>query len=60
MKMMMKSIANKRKLIVATLSVGIQTAALLVTHYISYGHPARNKHAGYLFEFHLPITLAVI
>ena len=34
------------------LDVGIQTAALLVTHWISYGHPARNKRAGYLFEFH--------
>ena len=40
--------------------VGIQTVALLVTLWISYGHPARNKRAGYLFEFHLSITLAVI
>ena len=40
--------------------VGIQTATLLVTHWISYGHPTRNKRAGYLFEFHLSITLAVI
>ena len=40
--------------------VGIQTAALLVTLWISYGHPAHIKHAGYLFEFHLSITLAVI
>ena len=31
--------------------VGIQIAALLVTLWISYGHPARNKRAGYLFEF---------
>ena len=41
-------------------TVGIQTAALLVTLWISYGHPAGIKHAGYLFEFHLSITLAVI
>ena len=40
--------------------VGIQTAALLVTHWISYGHPAGNKHAGYLFGFYLSITIAVI
>ena len=40
--------------------VKIQTATLLVTLWISYGHPARNKRAGYLFEFHLSITLAVI
>ena len=42
------------------LNVGIETAALLVTHWISYGHSARNKRADYLFEFHLPITIAVI
>ena len=41
-------------------NVGIQTAALLVTLWISYGHPVHNKHAGYLFEFHLSITIAVI
>ena len=40
--------------------VGIQTAELLVTHWISYGHPARNKRADYSFEFHSPITLTVI
>ena len=40
--------------------VGIQTAALLVTLWISYGHPARNKRAGYVFEFYLSITLAMI
>ena len=40
-------------------SVGIQTAALLATLWISYGHPARNKRTGYLFEFPLSITLAV-
>ena len=40
--------------------VQIQTAALLVTLWISYGHPARNKGNGYLFEFHLPITLSVV
>ena len=39
---------------------GIQAAALLVIHWISYGHPARIKRAGYLLEFHLPIALAVI
>ena len=41
-------------------AVGTQTTALLVTHWISYGHPARIKRAGDLFEFHLSITLAVI
>ena len=40
--------------------VGIQTAVLLVTHWISCEHPARNKRAGYLFELQLSITLAVI
>ena len=40
--------------------VGIQTAALLVTYWISYGNPARNKRAGYSFEFLLSITLTVI
>ena len=40
--------------------VGIQTSALLVTPWISYGHPARIKHTGYLFEFYLSITLIVI
>ena len=30
--------------------VGIQTAALLATLWISYGHPAHYKRAGYLFE----------
>ena len=40
--------------------VGIQTAALLATLWISYGHPARNKRPDNLFEFHLSITLAVI
>ena len=40
--------------------VGIQTTALLVTLWISCGHTARNKHADYLFEFQLSITLAVI
>ena len=40
--------------------VGIQTAALLVTLWILCGHPVRNKRAGYLFEFHLSIILAVI
>ena len=38
----------------------MQTAALLVTLWISCGHPARIKHAGYLFEVYLSITLAVI
>ena len=42
------------------LYVGIQTAALIVTHWISYGYPAGKKRAGYLFQFHLPITIAVI
>ena len=37
-----------------------QTSALLATLWISCGHPARNKRAGYLFEFHLSITLAMI
>ena len=40
--------------------VGIQTAALLVTLWISYGHPARNKRAGFLFKFPFTITLPVI
>ena len=40
--------------------VGIQTATLLVTLWISYGHPVRIKRAGYLFKFHFSITLAVI
>ena len=37
-----------------------QPRSVLVTLWISCGHPARNKCAGYLFEFHLSITLAVI
>ena len=41
-------------------SVGIQTTALLVTLWISYGHPVRIKRAGWSFEFHLSIILAVI
>ena len=36
--------------------VGIQTATL----WIFYGHPARNKCAGFLFEFHFTITLTVL
>ena len=40
--------------------VGIQTAALLVTLWISYRRPVRIKRAGSLFEFHLSITLAMI
>ena len=40
--------------------VGIKTAALLVTLWISYGHPVRIKRAGSLFGFHLSITLTVI
>ena len=43
-----------------TKNVGIQTAALLVTLWISYGHPVRIKHAGWLFEFHFLLILAVI
>ena len=48
-------IKNKR-----AAAVGIQTAALLVTLWIYYGHPAYIKRAGCLFEFHLSIILAVI
>ena len=40
--------------------VGIQTAALLAILWISYGKLAGNKPIGYLFEFLLSITLAVI
>ena len=40
--------------------VGIQTAALIATPKIFYRHPARNKRAGYSFEFSLSITIAVI
>ena len=40
--------------------VGIQTVALLVTLWIFCGHPGHNKHASYLLEFHVSITLAVI
>ena len=40
--------------------VGIQTVTLLVTLWISYGHPENIKRAGFLFEFLLSITLAVI
>ena len=36
--------------------VGIQKATL----WISYGHPVRNKCAGFLFELHFTITLIVI
>ena len=36
--------------------IWIQTATL----WISYGHPARNKRTGFLFEFHLTITLTVV
>ena len=38
--------------------VGIQTAALLATLWISYRHLARNKCAGFLFEFPFTITFA--
>ena len=31
--------------------VEIQTLTLLATLWFSYGHTARNKHAGFLFEF---------
>ena len=41
---------------IVTISVGIQTATL----WISYGHPACNKRAGFLFELHFTITLTVI
>ena len=40
--------------------IEIKTAALLAALWISYGHPAHNKRAGYSFEFPLAITLAVI
>ena len=40
--------------------VGIQTATLLVTLWISYEHPVHIKCNGWLFEFLLSITLAVI
>ena len=46
--------------IVASMGVEIQTAALLVTLWISYGHLARIKRACCSFEFHLSIVLAVI
>ena len=36
--------------------VGIQ----IVTLWISYGHPARNKRVSFLFEFPFTITLTVI
>ena len=36
--------------------VGIQTALL----WISYGHPARNKRTGFLFELHFTIILTII
>ena len=45
-----------RKNMTAT-NVEIQTAALLVTLWISYGNPVRIKHSGYLFEFYLSILL---
>ena len=41
-------------------SVGIQTAALLVTLWIYFGHPVYNKRTSWSFGFHLSITLAVI
>ena len=41
-------------------SIEIQTEALLVTLWISYGHPMRIKCASSSFEFHISITLAVI
>ena len=40
--------------------VGIQTAALLATLWISYGHPTRNKRASFSFEFPFTITPTVI
>ena len=40
--------------------VRIQTATLLVLLWISYGHLGCIKHADYLFQFHLLITIAVI
>ena len=36
--------------------IGYQTMTLWIYHI----HPTRIKRAGYLFEFHLSITLAVI
>ena len=36
------------------------SSTLLVTPWISYGHPVRIKRAGSLFEFQLSITLTVI
>ena len=40
--------------------VGIKTAELLATLWISYGHLACNKRAGFSFEFPFTITLTVI
>ena len=40
--------------------VGIQTATLLATLWISYGHPVLNKRGGFLFEFSFTITFTVI
>ena len=45
------AISSTKAEVYDVVSVGIQTAALLVTHWISYGYPARNKRGGYLFEF---------
>ena len=40
--------------------VGIQTAALLVTLWISYGHTVHIQRADWSFEFQLSIYIAVI